>query len=116
LEGLSPNPIFIIGFLFHGPLFGKLWMRLADVHPTGEEKLSDMWVQMLLNLLANIVTAGVIALIFLGYLCIAAHGAEHGEQCRPRRNLGRVDLARLRRYRIFNGRDLDEALGQTLAV
>jgi len=55
---------FIIGFLFHGPLFGKLWMRLADVHPTGNEKFSDMWGQMLLNLLANIVTAGVISLLF----------------------------------------------------
>lgn len=57
---------FVIGFLFHGPLFGKVWMRLADVHPTGNEKLSDMWGQMLLNLLANIVTAGVMSLIFWG--------------------------------------------------
>lgn len=57
---------FVIGFLFHGPLFGKLWMRLADVHPTGNEKFSDMWGQMALNLLANIVTASVLSLIFWG--------------------------------------------------
>jgi hypothetical protein len=53
---------FIIGFLFHGPLFGKLWMRLADVHPTGNEKLSDMIPQMLKNLLANFVCAYVLAM------------------------------------------------------
>jgi hypothetical protein len=52
----------IIGFLFHGPLFGKLWMRLADVHPTGNEKLSDMIPQMLKNLLANFVCAYVLAM------------------------------------------------------
>jgi len=39
-------------------------MRLADVHPTGNEKFSDMWGQMALNLLANILTAGVISLLF----------------------------------------------------
>lgn len=53
---------FIIGFMFHGPLFGKLWMRLANVHPTGNEKLSDMVPQMLKNLLANIVCAYILAM------------------------------------------------------
>lgn len=53
---------FIIGFMFHGPLFGKLWMKLANIHPTGKEKLSDMVPQMLLNLLANIVCAYVLAM------------------------------------------------------
>lgn len=52
---------FIIGFLFHGPLFGKLWMRLANIHPTGNEKLSDMIPQMLWNFLSNFVTAFVMA-------------------------------------------------------
>jgi branched-subunit amino acid transport protein len=51
---------FIIGFLFHGPLLGKLWMRLANIVPTGNEKLSDMVPQMLYNLLANILTATII--------------------------------------------------------
>jgi len=33
---------FILGFLFHGPLLGRIWMKLADIHPTGNEKFSDM--------------------------------------------------------------------------
>mgnify|MGYP003353537644 CR=1 FL=1 len=39
---LAALAIFVIGFLFHGPLFGKLWMKLADIHPTGNEKFKDM--------------------------------------------------------------------------
>ena len=53
---------FVIGFLFHGPLFGKLWMRLANIHPTGNEKFSDMVPQMLKNLLVNFVSAYVLAM------------------------------------------------------
>lgn len=53
---------FIVGFMFHGPLFGKLWMKLADIHPTGKEKFSDMIPQMLKNLLANIICAYVLAM------------------------------------------------------
>ncbi|MES3031741.1 MAG: DUF1761 domain-containing protein [Patescibacteria group bacterium] len=56
---------FVIGFLFHGPLFGKTWMRLANVTPTGNEKLSDMVPQMSKNLLANIVFAYALAVFHL---------------------------------------------------
>jgi len=56
---------FVLGFLFHGPLTGKLWMKLADIHPTGNEKFADMIPQMLWNLLANLVTAYVLAVIYL---------------------------------------------------
>jgi len=52
---------FVIGFLFHGPLFGKTWMRLANVTPTGNEKFSDMYGQMFWNLVANFVFAYVLA-------------------------------------------------------
>lgn len=55
---------FILGFLFHGPVSGKLWMKLANIHPTGDEKLSDMIPQMAWNLFSNIVTAAVMAMIF----------------------------------------------------
>ena len=55
---------FIIGFLFHGPVFGKLWMKLANVKMTGNEKFKDMVPQMLWNLLANFVTAYVLAIIY----------------------------------------------------
>jgi mannitol-specific phosphotransferase system IIBC component len=53
---------FIVGFMFHGPLFGKMWMKLANIHPTGKEKLSDMFPQMVKNLVANIVCAYVLAM------------------------------------------------------
>lgn len=56
---------FVIGFLAHGPVAGKLWMRLANVHPTGNEKLSDMYGQMAWNLVANIVTAYALAVLIL---------------------------------------------------
>jgi hypothetical protein len=62
---VSAAVAFILGFLFHGPLFGKLWMKLADIHPTGNEKLADMIPQMLWNLLGNLVTAYVLAVIYL---------------------------------------------------
>ncbi len=54
---------FIIGFLFHGPLFGKLWMKLANITPTGNEKMSDMYGQMGMNFGVNIITACVIAIL-----------------------------------------------------
>lgn len=62
---LAAVAAFVLGFLFHGPLLGKLWMKLADIHPTGNEKLSDMIPQMLWNLLANLVTAYVLAVVYV---------------------------------------------------
>ena len=56
---------FVLGFLFHGPVAGKLWMRLANIHPTGNEKFKDMIPQMLWNLLVQFVTAFVLAVIYL---------------------------------------------------
>ena len=56
---------FIIGFLFHGPLFGKVWMKLANIHPTGKEKFSDMVPQMVKNFLANVLFAYVLAVFYI---------------------------------------------------
>jgi len=56
---------FVLGFLFHGPIAGKLWMKLANIHPTGNEKLKDMIPQMLWNLLVQFITAFVLAVIHL---------------------------------------------------
>ena len=56
---------FIIGFLFHGPLFGKTWMRLANVVPTGNEKFSDMYGQMFKNYVSNVLFAYVLAVVYL---------------------------------------------------
>jgi hypothetical protein len=53
---------FIIGFLFHGPLFGKVWMRLANIQPTGNEKFSQMIPQMVKNFLMNVVCAYALAI------------------------------------------------------
>jgi hypothetical protein len=55
---------FVIGFLFHGPLFGKTWMKLAKITPTGNEKFADMIPQMVKNYLANVVCAFVLAGIY----------------------------------------------------
>jgi len=63
---------FIIGFLLHGPIGGKMWMKLADIHPTGNEKFSDMYGQMFGNLIANIVTAYVLAM-FYAYASTSAY-------------------------------------------
>src|SRR3989344_887923 len=56
---------FILGFLFHGPVFGWLGRKLANIHPTGNEKFADIIPQILWNLLANFVTAYVLAVIYL---------------------------------------------------
>ena len=53
---------FILGFMFHGPISGKLWMKLANIHPTGNEKFKDMIPQMFWNLVVNIVTAYILAM------------------------------------------------------
>lgn len=56
---------FVLGFLFHGPIAGKLWMKLANIHPTGKEKMTDMIPQMAWNFLVNLVTAFVMAMVFV---------------------------------------------------
>jgi len=56
---------FVLGFLFHGPISGKLWMKLANIHPTGKEKMSSMIPQMIWNFVVNFVTAFVMAMVFV---------------------------------------------------
>lgn len=56
---------FFIGFMLHGPVGGKLWMKLANIVPTGNEKMSDMYGQMAWNLLANLVFAYVLAVMYM---------------------------------------------------
>lgn len=58
---LAAAAAFVIGFLFHGPVSGKLWMKIANIHPTGKEKLSDMIPMMAWNFIVNLVTAFVMA-------------------------------------------------------
>lgn len=54
---------FIIGFLIHGPLAGRLWMKLANMHSGGND-FKDIIPQMLLNLLVQFITAFVLAIIY----------------------------------------------------
>jgi len=59
-----------LGFLFHGPLLGRLGWKLADVQTLREmKKFSDMIPKLLKNLLANFVTASVLAVI---YFCLTS--------------------------------------------
>ncbi len=62
---VSAVAAFILGFLFHGPVSGKLWMKLANIHPTGNEKFVDMIPKMIWNMIANLVTAYVLAVMYL---------------------------------------------------
>ncbi len=55
---------FIIGFLLHGPVLGKMWMRLANIVPTGNEKFSDMIGNMAWNFVSNIISATGLAVAF----------------------------------------------------
>ncbi len=61
---LAAAAAFVIGFLFHGPVLGKLWMRLDNVQMTGNEKLSDMYGKMFWNFVTNLVTALALAIIY----------------------------------------------------
>jgi hypothetical protein len=53
---------FVIGFLTHGPLLGKVWMRLAGISmPENPPSLMTMLPQMGLNYIANVVFTFTIA-------------------------------------------------------
>src|SRR4051812_39420911 len=56
---------FVFGVLFHGPLLGKGWMKLANIQPTRNEKMADMVPQMAWNMVSNLVTAYVLAVMYL---------------------------------------------------
>ena len=67
---------FIIGFLMHGPIAGKLWMRLNNLVPTGNEKFSDMIGPMFWNFVVNVVTAAGLAFV---YILAATSTLFHGQ-------------------------------------
>lgn len=61
---LGALAIFIIGFLLHGPVLGQLWMKLADIHPTGEEKFSSMVPNLVKNFIVNVVYTLAFSAVF----------------------------------------------------
>ena len=60
---VSAVACFIIGFLFHGPLFGKAWMKLANVKMTGKPNFKKMLSPMFWNFVTNIVCASVLSMM-----------------------------------------------------
>ncbi len=54
---------FAIGFLWHGPLFGKLWMQLSGITPAQMEaaKQKNMAVPMIVAFIQQLVSAYVIS-------------------------------------------------------
>ena len=54
---------FIVGFIWYGPLFGKLWMKLSNISEKDAKKAKEkgMAVPMLLNFIGTLVTAYVLA-------------------------------------------------------
>lgn len=59
---VSAVACFVVGFIFHVPPLGKIWMRLNNIPmPTGEMKFSSMAGQMGANFLMNLVCAYVLS-------------------------------------------------------
>ncbi len=62
---------FIIGFIWHGPLFGKIWARAMGMDMNSmtpeqkKEMQKKMWPAYILQLILSIVTAYVLA-VFIG--------------------------------------------------
>lgn len=69
---VSAVACFVVGFIFHVPPLGKIWMRLNNIQmPTGEMKFSSMAGQMVANFVMNVVCAfvlsGIISTASLAY-------------------------------------------------
>lgn len=77
LVGISNT---VIGLLLHGPVLGQLWMRLANVQPTGKEKFSDIAPQLAKNFVVHLVFAFVFAILYtkIHPLQLPGHGVADG--------------------------------------
>lgn len=59
---VSAVACFVVGFIFHVPPLGKVWMKLNNIQmPANPPKLSSMAYQMVLNFLMNVVCAFVLS-------------------------------------------------------
>lgn len=59
---------FVVGFLWHGPVFGKMWMKLSNITPEQLEKAKkqSMAPRMIGALVQQLVTAYVLAIFLAG--------------------------------------------------
>lgn len=55
---------FLIGFLLHGPVAGKLWLELAHITPTSEEKMIDMLPRMGMNFFIQFLFALAFSILY----------------------------------------------------
>ena len=57
--------VFVIGWLWYGPLFGKMWMRLSKISATdvSKAKKKGMTGKLILNFIGTLVTVFVFAKI-----------------------------------------------------
>ncbi len=63
LSVIAAITAFVLGFVWHGPVFGKMWMRAnASGHDTMPSK-KDMAVRMVINFVTNLLMAFVTFLI-----------------------------------------------------
>ena len=58
---------FLVGWLWYGPLFGKLWMKLNKIKQSDIKKAKQkgMAKMMILNLIGTLITAYVLAYLLL---------------------------------------------------
>ncbi len=61
---VSAIAVFIMGFLWHGPLFGKLYMKLAGFTQKDKEKAmkKGMGKSYFLSLISTIITAAILGI------------------------------------------------------
>lgn len=74
---------YIIGFVWHGPLFGKLWMGYNKMTPPkpGEMKFSMMTPGLLANLVFMIALCGVLGITFAAFGITTLWGALMISKC-----------------------------------
>lgn len=76
--------LFVIGFLWYGPVFGNLWLKLSkipavEVAKARKKGMKGMWKSMLLNLIGTFIMVYVLAgLISLLGITSPAQGAVLG--------------------------------------
>lgn len=59
---------FVVGFLWHGPVFGKLWMKLSNITPEQLEKAKQqsMAPRIIGAFVQQLITAYVLAIFLMG--------------------------------------------------